>query len=160
MLRKALIVFACLGLIHCSVFRHKAADVVFSEMNHGLYQTQNEDVLASDSAMATDSIHYKFLEQVDTIPALTGTSFGMEYKVTSTSAKEVTLKRVWVFPYPMKDKKGRRYERWENKMRVSVNETHFTYYKFVKHYELLKGKWKLQFYQGDKLIYERAFIVK
>jgi hypothetical protein len=131
------------------------------ELNHGLGKPKDpKPTNSKDSAAAKNKPYesFKVIKTTDSIPAKLNTTFGIEFKITGKDTADIHYTREWIYPVPMKENDGRKYRTTKTTLTMSTRQTENCDYVFDEPYELLKGKWTLNIYIEDQLVYTHIFI--
>jgi len=132
------------------------------ELNHGIGKPKDpKPTNSKDSAAARNkpSEPFKVIKTTDSIPAKLNTIFGVEFKITGKDTADIHYTREWIYPVPMKENDGRKYRATKSTATISSRQNGTSDYAFDEPYELLKGKWTLNIYVEDQLLYTHVFIV-
>lgn len=132
------------------------------ELNHGIGKPKDpKPTNSKDSAAAKNkpSEPFKVIKTTDSIPAKLNTTFGVEFKITGKDTADIHYTREWIYPVPMKENDGRKYRATKNTATISSRQNGISDYTFYEPFCLLKGKWTLNIYVENQLLYTRVFIV-
>jgi hypothetical protein len=100
------------------------------------------------------------IKKTDTIYAKIGTSFGVQYILDSQIDKSIQLRQVWTFPNKMVNDKGKVFNNVDYTIKRPTNVSVGANYTIENDYELIKGKWIFQIYNGKKKLYQKEFYLE
>lgn len=133
----------------------------FVLLAHGLSAPKKPVTHLKDSAWGDGPYQYfKVIQSTDSVAAKLNTVFGIEFKIACRdSLVDVPFTEEWIYPTPMKEEDGRKYGMAKTNGTLSTNQKNTCSFTFSKPYELLKGRWTLNLYVEDKLMYTHRFLV-
>lgn len=148
-------------LVGSSFLIHKKDTITVRELSFGTYKTTGETETSEQSPSGRHTVltNYTHIKTTDTIDAVLGETFGVEYMVVSKKKKAISLERVWKLPGEIIDGKGRKFKEIRRNIEVITNENLINTYEFEEDFELALGKWTFSLSYENKLLYERSFNV-
>lgn len=147
--------------IRASAQKEKNADTArwkFTELSHGI---SADYVPVSDTIPWHKRPVYQFgiVKSTDSVPAKIHTVFGVSFKITGKDTLDVTCTTEWVYPQPIKEQDGNFYRAVRTTMSVPANVGKYIAYFLNEPWQLMKGKWKLNVYVDNKLLYSHSFLL-
>ena len=133
-------------------------------VGYGIFTAREtrRDKPSTSTALAKDSVRgITFTKYTAEIPALLGTTFGIQYLINSSprgSAFPVTC--VIIFPEGgLVDPRGRVYRRSSEKLNVHIGRKTLYGYGFDRPWELVPGEWVFQIWHKDIRLAQKKFTV-
>ncbi len=133
----------------------------------GFYSARKtgETKVAPGAVAGTDTIlsDVKFLDDAPERSARIGSQFGVRFRsVGRPQDAEVTLRSVWKFPPPgiTNPKTGNTFRESVVNFPHRIGTTHVRGYSLDESWEIVRGVWTLQIWQGDRKLFERNFMIE
>ena len=107
-------------------------------------------------------VNVEFLKQLPAAVAV-GSAFGVRLKVYGAPSDWTEhLRLVWLIPEPgiHNPNNGKIFHRSESDLVVRVGETTIAGYSFDAPWEVVKGTWTLQLWQGNRMLLEKSFVIE
>ena len=105
---------------------------------------------------------YRLTRQTTAVPAQSGTSFGLVYRVRGEPAGgEVTIREIVRFPPPglYDPASGKSFASFEYDRVTKIGGGAFSTYGFDYDWELVPGPWTFEYWYGDRKLAEQTFTV-
>jgi len=133
--------------------------VSFKEISYGTYHTTGVSISSKDSPSGRSTMitNHSLIRKTDTVDAVLGETFGMEFSIIAKTKKGIKVRRVWEFPKSMIDGRGNSFKESSSDMVYTPNVSTVTTYELEEDFEIIPGKWTIRFYYEDKLLHERTF---
>ena len=136
-------------------------------IDKGFYTAKKtgETKAAPGSAAGADQIlsDVQFMDNPPNNRASIGTQFGIRFRsVGEPRNTEVTLRSVWRIPEPgiTNPKTGKTFRESVVNFPHMLGTTHVRGYSLDESWEIARGVWTLQIWQGDRKLLERSFIIE
>lgn len=133
----------------------KIEELSYGRSNSKILRKTTMDSSPNGSHNSTQ-VNLNIIEKTDSINAILGVQFGVEYKVVSKKAYE-DIDLTWYFPIGMTDKNGKKVNSFTytiNKPTNSYTNSNFT---LEEKYEVVKGLWTFTISKKGKELYRRNF---
>jgi len=104
----------------------------------------------------------KFLDRPPSVTAQIGTAMGVRFKVIGTPKKgKAQLRAEWHIPEPgARNPNGNIYRLSVSDLPVQVGETTMRGYALEQQWEVVKGRWTFQVWQGERKLLEESFDIE
>ena len=105
----------------------------------------------------------EFLADAPADTARVGTLFGARFRVVGQpSGANVTLRTVWKIPAPgiTNPKTGNTYRENVSEVVVKIGEVRTRAYGFEEAWEIARGTWTFELWQGDRKLLEQSFTIQ
>jgi len=134
------------------------ARLKFTELAHGI---SADYVTVSDTIPWHKRPVYQFqvVKSTDSVPAKIHTVFGVSFKITGKDTLDLACTTEWIYPQPIKEQDGNLYRAVRTTMSVPANVGKYIAYFLNEPWQLMKGKWKLNVYVENKLLYSHHFLL-
>ncbi|MDY0163258.1 DUF3859 domain-containing protein [Desulfobotulus sp.] len=131
---------------------------------YGLFRVEITETITNPSKITghQNNIRHVLLKTTDRIPLQRGANFGVSVVVDgSEDSREWTLRRVIRFPYPgLRDPKtGKTHPYDERLVTVQPGTDGTVSFTFDHEWEMVPGRWAIEFWDGEKKIAEKVFTV-
>lgn len=160
------VLFIILTLVTSIVFsqanekKQDSSLYTFVEISHGVGPEWKPAPASKDSSVLSRPVYeFKVTKATDSVPAKLNTVFGLAFKVNGPDTYDLKYTIEWVYPVPMDEGDGKLYGGVRTNLSMATNKDNDAFFTFTQPYQLIKGKWKLRIYFGDKKVYAQTFIV-
>ena len=136
--------------------------IEFVEINHGMVKVSREktEKLANSPTGSRGVLEsFEFINITDTVPAVLKNNFGIEYMLNTADSTEIDVTIEWIYPEKIINTEGKKFKTIKYTTQRYTNEPTFSSYSLDEPYELVKGKWKMNIYAYNKLLYSKTFIL-
>jgi Domain of unknown function (DUF3859) len=136
--------------------------VEFVEINHGMVKVSRERTeIQINSPTGSRGIleSFEFIKITDSVPAILKNNFGIEYMLKTADSTEIDVTIEWLYPEKITNTEGKKFKTIKYTTQRYTNEPTFSSYSLDEPYELVKGKWKMNIYAYEKLLYSKTFIL-
>ena len=155
------VLLGCYGLQNNNTDKGLALEV--KQLNYGICESRKintiEDAI-TPSGKEYIATGFKLVEKTDTIPAVLGKEFGVQYFIKCKRTKNIKVENIWIFPSEIINDKGEKFKGIRYTVSKPTNHATFTSYYLSEEYETKKGEWIFQMYYQDTLLYEKKFILE
>jgi hypothetical protein len=132
-------------------------------LEFGIYTATLERTENADTAAGVVNImtNVKLVRRTDAVTARLGVRFGIEYMLVGKPAGELAVID-WVTRFPergLTNAKGERFQKNELSRTTPIGERTHRTYTFDEAWELVPGKWVLEFYHRGRKLGEKSFTV-
>jgi hypothetical protein len=136
--------------------------IEFVEINYGMVKVSRERTeIQANSPTGSRGIleSFEFINITDSVPAVLKNNFGIEYMLKATDSTEIDVTIEWIYPEKIINTEGKKFKTIKYTTQRYTNEPTFSSYSLDEPYELVKGKWKMNIYAYNKLLYSKTFIL-
>lgn len=150
------------GRAYQSIAQNKEALKV-KEINYGpsfaqkLYADKMKKSPSGNHNITTEKLIIN--KTTDTVQAVVGAQFGIEYELISKKNEIVDIEITWLFPDGMSDLKGKKIKKLTYTTPKETNSYTYSNYTLEGENEVVKGEWVFIISKGGKELYRRKFIL-
>ena len=115
------------------------------------------------AGLVVEAEDMSFLPETSTNTARIGTVFGVKFRVMGRPHNAgVSLRAVWRIPEPgiTNPKTGNTYRQDISEFTVSIGEERTRAFGFDEPWEIARGIWTLELWQGDRKLLEQSFTIE
>ena len=134
----------------------------FKEFDYGLASVVSETKAKLDKSPTGNRNWiegFEIVKVTDSIPLFPKTHFGSIYVINSKNTMELETEIEWIFPQKIINDKGKSFKTLKYKTVKTTNKFTSSSYGLDEPYELVKGKWILNIFIENKIIYTKTFIL-
>lgn len=149
----------------CNMAKTNSASLTFKELSYGVISAGGTSVVDDDddkSPSGNTVKHTKLSvsEVTDTIIGEIGAVFGVNFILQSNVNAYIPVTRKWTFPSKIGDSSGEKVKSVSRQDVITTNSNQWMYYTLEQEYEIVKGKWMLQYFYKGQEIYKKTFILE
>jgi hypothetical protein len=102
---------------------------------------------------------FEIIQKTDSIRVLPKANFGVVYIVNSKDTVDIEVVIEWIYPKKITNDKGEKFKSIKYSTRRPTNIPSASSYSLDEPYEMVKGKWKMNIYIGEKRVCSRTFVL-
>ncbi len=167
-MKKIIGIAACVTMVFlsgCTMSKSKDISIAFKELSYGVISVGGTSVTEDDddkSPSGNTVSHSKMsiTEKTDTITGEIGRVFGVNFVLLSNINAYFPVTRRWTFPSKIGAPGGEQVGSVTREDGIVTNTKQWMYYTFEEDYEIVKGKWVLQYFYKNQEIYKKTFVVQ
>jgi hypothetical protein len=134
----------------------------FYELDYGLAKV--EEGISEKMENTPTKTHgwlkdFAIIKNTDSIVIEPKANFGVVYQIQAKDSVDINLDIEWIYPKTIKDEKGEKFKSVRYTTKRPTNTPSASSYSLDAPYEMVPGKWVVNLYLENKVIYSRTFIL-